>query len=227
MMSRRGTAVAFLLMALAKSSRCEALKRDLGPGEVLMMRLAVLIGALTVVPAVASAQQPCTTDARRVVDEIYRQMLERSPDRGSDTWVDRLSNGATVREVVRAVAKSPEHLQRWGNESREQVVRTLYRHVLNREPSADTMRQAVDLSARQGAMAVIDQIINSPDYRQSYGDWGVPGSSGANFCPPNGRNDISRNAPNNSMRFRRMDTNNDGQISRNEWRGNPGSFQNF
>ena len=29
------------------------------------------------------------------------------------------------------------------------------------------------------------------------------------------------------MRFRRMDTNSDGQIPRNEWRGNPQSFQNF
>ena len=64
-----------------------------------MLRVAVCLGALLVVPAVASAQQPCTTDARRTVDEIYRHMLERAPDRGSDTWVERLNNGSTVREV--------------------------------------------------------------------------------------------------------------------------------
>jgi Ca2+-binding EF-hand superfamily protein len=193
-----------------------------------MLRSAVIVGALTVVPAVASAQQPCTTDARRVVDEIHRHVLERASDRDSDQWVDRLANeGVTVREVVRAMAKSQEHLRRWGNESREDVVRTMYRHVLNREPNGETFQRSVALFTRRGATAVVDQIVNSPEYQQAYGDWGVPGTNGVNFCPPGARNNLSRNAPGNGMRFRRMDGNNDGQISRNEWRGSPRSFQNF
>ena len=58
-----------------------------------MLHLAVFIAALIVVPAIASAQQPCTTDARHIVDEIYRHMLERAPDPGSARWVDGLANG--------------------------------------------------------------------------------------------------------------------------------------
>ena len=193
-----------------------------------MLRIAVVVGVLTLAPALASAQQPCTTDARRVVDEIYRHVLERGSDRGSDQWVDRLANdGVTVREVVRSIGKSQEHLQRWGNESREQVVKTLYRHLLNREPNGETFQRSVDMFTRRGATAVVDQIINSPEYQQAYGDWGVPGSNGVNFCQPGARNNLSRNVPGNGMRFRRMDANNDGQISRNEWRGSPRSFQNF
>lgn len=192
-----------------------------------MLRLAVLISALSVVPAVASAQQPCTTDARRVVDELYRHMLERGTDRESDVWVSRLTSGSTVRDVVREIAKSPEHLQRWGNESRDQVVRTLYRHILNREPDANSQRETLEIASRRGIPAAIDQIVNSPQYQQTYGDWGVPGSNGMTFCGPNGRNNQYQNAPISSMRFRRMDTNNDGQITRNEWRGNPQSFQQY
>jgi Ca2+-binding EF-hand superfamily protein len=192
-----------------------------------MLGAAVCIGALFVVPAVASAQQPCTTDARRVVDETYRHMLERAPDRGSDSWVERLNNGATVREVVREIGKSPEHMQRWGNESREQVARTLYRHILNNVPDANTLRSTSDLVSRNGIPAAVDRIVNSPQYQQMYGDWGVPGASGVRFCAPNERNNQNQVSQISSMRFRRMDANNDGRVTREEWRGNARSFQNY
>jgi Ca2+-binding EF-hand superfamily protein len=194
-----------------------------------MLRQAVVIGALLVAPSVASAQQPCTTDARRVVDEVYRHVLERASDRGADMWVDRLSNGTTVREVVRDIAKSPEHLQRWGNESRESVVGTMYRHVLNRQPDSQALRNGVEVMARRGPTAIVDQIVDSPEYRQAYGDWRVPGNSGVNYCPSGAQGSLSQNGQRygNGMRFRRLDTNNDGQISRSEWRGNANSFRNF
>jgi len=192
-----------------------------------MLRAAVCIGALLVVPTVASAQQPCTTDARRVVDEMYRHMLERAPDRGSDTWVERLNNGSTVREVVREIGKSPEHMQRWGNESREQVSRTLYRHILNNVPDANTVRSTADLISRNGMPAAVDQIVNSPQYQQMYGDWGVPGANAVRFCAPNERNNQNQVSQISSMRFRRMDANNDGRITRDEWRGNQRAFQDY
>ena len=48
-----------------------------------MYRSAVLLFALTFVPSLAAAQAPCTTDGNRVVNETYRNMLERAPDAGS------------------------------------------------------------------------------------------------------------------------------------------------
>jgi hypothetical protein len=83
-----------------------------------MWRLAILVSALTVIPSLAVAQQPCTGDARQVVDQVYRQVLERSADPSASVWLDHLSSGATVREIVRAVAKSPEHLRRVGSQDR-------------------------------------------------------------------------------------------------------------
>jgi Ca2+-binding EF-hand superfamily protein len=192
-----------------------------------MLCRAVLIGALTVVPTIASAQAPCTTDARRVVDEVYRHVLERAPDAGSNAWVDRLVGGSTVREVVRDVAKSPEHIQRFGTENRESVIRTMYRHLLNREPDPQGLRTNVTIAARRGLPVVIDEFVNSQEYQQSFGDWGVPGSSGVNYCAPGQQSSQNNGSQIRNMRFRRMDANGDGQISRNEWRGNNQSFQNF
>ena len=197
-----------------------------------MLRVAVFASALTVMPCIAAAQQPCTADARQVVEQAYRQVLERSADPASSASVDALSRGTTVREIVRGLARSSEHLQRFGNQARENAIVDVYRHLLNRGPDPEGLRNNVDLVNRRGIVPLIDQLVDSPEYRQKFGDWTVPGSN-VRFCAPGerqGQQQSSNNAPGNggnNMRFRRMDTNNDGQIQRNEWRGNPQSFSNF
>ena len=195
-----------------------------------MWRKAVLVGALAVVPSLAAAQQPCTTDAGQVIEQVYRQVLERSADAGASVWVDRLNKRMTVREIVRGIAKSPEHLQRFGNQARENVVVDMYRHLLNRGPDQEGLRNAVTLVSRRGVQPLIDQLADSPEYRQQFGDWTVPGSN-VRFCAageqPSQPSQQSSNVPGNSMRFRRMDTNNDGAVSRSEWRGNAQAFNTY
>ena len=71
-----------------------------------MFRGLVFAGLLALAPSFAWAQQPCSTDARHVVDELYRHMLERTADAGSQGWVDRLNQGMTVRELV-ALGRTP------------------------------------------------------------------------------------------------------------------------
>ena len=198
-----------------------------------MYRAVMLLLALTFAPSVAMAQQPCTTDARQVVNELYRHMLERGADAGSNAWVDHLQRGGTVRELVRAIAKSDEHEQRfWRPESGEEApyvrsVGTIYRHILGRQPDTAGARSWANQANRSGMDAVVDSIINSPEYTQQYGDWGVPGSGGLRYC---GSGNQAANeapaaaAPINQRRFRGMDRNNDGVISRNEWRGSRQSF---
>jgi hypothetical protein len=195
-----------------------------------MLRVAVFASALTVIPCIAAAQQPCTTDARQVVEQAYRQILERSTDPAASASIDSLSRGTTVREIVRTLARSSEHLQRFGNQARENAVVDMYRHLLNRGPDPEGLKNAVNLVNRRGIVPLIDQLVDSPEYRQQYGDWTVPGSN-VRFCAPGERQgeQQSSSAPGNgnNMRFRRMDTNNDGVIQRSEWRGNAQSFSNF
>ena len=191
-----------------------------------MLRRLILSALLAVVPSMAWAQQPCTSDARRVVDELYRHMLERAADPGSADWVNKLQAGTTVRDVVRAIAKSPEHAQRFYNPgegavAHERAVATLYRHLLGRQPDPDGLRAFTQAAMNQGLGPVVDTIVNSPEYNQSFGDWGVPGSGGIRYCSSS----QTSSAANRDMRFPNLDVNRDGVVSRTEWRGNANSFR--
>ena len=199
-----------------------------------MLRATIFFLALTLSPAIAMAQQPCTTDARRVVNELYRHMLERQPDAGSATWIQELQSGrSTVRELVRRIANSEEHTRRFSQpvaEERvtyERSIAQLYRHILGRQPDAVGQRVHAELAQRQGIEAAIDRIVDSAEYDQQFGDWGVPGSGGIRYCAPGtwaSNQPAPQVVPPNQRRFRPMDTNNDGSIQRNEWRGSAQSF---
>ena len=198
-----------------------------------MFRALVFVGALAATPALAAAQQPCTTDARHVVNELYRHMLERPADAASQGMADRLANGrATVRQVVREIAVSPEHHQRFLNSGHEAGVNTLYRHIFGRQPDAGAASH-VQVAQSQGFDAVIDRFLASAEYAQNFGDWGVPGSGGVRFCGnTNSANNNTAVAGTSGVaaemdsRFHGLDRNNDGRITRNEWRGSAQAFRN-
>ena len=139
-----------------------------------------------------------------------------------------------MRDVVRAIAASPEHQQRfWRQESGEdapyiRAVGTMYRHLLSRQPDAPGARAFATQATQSGVDSIVDKILNSAEYNNNFGDWGVPGSGGMRYCGP-GSQAASQPAPApavavNQRRFRGMDRNNDGQITRNEWRGSRQSF---
>src|SRR4030095_16896595 len=97
------------------------------------------------VPMLASAQQPCTSDADSTVDAIYRQILERPAAGEGNARAEQLRSGqTTVRAIVREVAKSSEHAQRFlPANNRTQAVTNLYRHVLGRSPDPEGLNSHV------------------------------------------------------------------------------------
>ena len=206
-----------------------------------MGRLTVLVSALTVVPSLALAQQPCTTDARHVIEQVYRQVLERSADPGASVWVDRLNGGTPVREIVRGIAKSPEHLQRFGSQSRDNMIVDVYRHLLNRGPDPEGMKSAGVFVTMRGSASLVDQLVDSPEYRQRFGDWTIPGSSirycaggepgsrearaSARWPRDNRGGDGEDNEAFDDDRFDYLDVNRNGYIERNEWDGGRSAFE--
>jgi len=200
-----------------------------------MFRGLLLAGLLALAPSYAMAQQPCTTDARRVVDELYRHMLERTSDSASQNWVEKLNSGTTVRAIVREIARSQEHLQRFYNSTEganatRNSVATFYRHILGRQPDPGGWDSLTNLANQQGVQAVVDTIINSEEYTRTFGDWGVPGSGGVTYCGGNRNQSASTAYPqsntsgNPQMRYADLDRNHNGIIEKNEWRGSPRSF---
>lgn len=187
------------------------------------------IAALALTSSAALAQQPCTTDASRVVAEVYRHSLERGVDQASQRWAQQLANGQlTVKELVRRVVTSQEYMQRFGHtesgegQPYERAVARLYRHILSRQPDASGLNSWTRQAQQRGLAAVVDGFINSDEYNRNFGDWGVPGSGGLRFCGNGSVGESSELAP----RFRGMDRNNDGVITRSEWNGNTIAFNN-
>ena len=192
----------------------------------MLVRASAVLSALLLLPAAAGAQQPCTSDARHVVNELYQHILERSADRGSDQWVRQLRSGqATVREVVRQLVVSSEHAQRFvpteSPDDRERAVRNLFRHILGREADPSGLRAHVQGLEGQGVGAVIDNMLDSPEYRERFGEYGIPGTPGLRFC---GQRAQGSAGPAADRRFRGLDTDDDGRITRGEWRGSRESF---
>lgn len=185
--------------------------------------------AVTLCSTVAAAQQPCSTDANRVVAEIYRHTLERGADPSAQSWVRQLANGQlNVKEVVRRVAKSQEYMQRFGQtepgerQPYERAVARLYRHVLGRQPDASGQQYWARIAQQRGLAAAVDGFVDSAEYNNNFGEWGVPGSGGIRFCENAGN--VSA-GPLNNRRFQNMDVNNDNVVSRQEWRGSVQSFR--
>jgi Ca2+-binding EF-hand superfamily protein len=199
-----------------------------------MWRVTSIFAALTLVSSVAAAQQPCTTDANRVVSEVYRHVLERGVDAGAQTWVRQLANGQiNVRELVRRVATSQEYMQRFGQteagerQPYERAVASLYRHILGRQPDDNGQRTWTNVAQQRGLTAVVDGFVGAAEYNNNFGDWGIPGSGGLRFCANNANNSNTSSSaqPLDNQRFRAMDANRDGVIARREWQGSNQSFR--
>ena len=102
-------------------------------------------------------------------DAVYRQVLERPSNGEGASLVEQAQNGqASVREVVRSIARSAEHRQRFLTGNGESAVTYLYRHILGRAPDPDGLRTYVQALSRADTSSVVDTLINSP---------GVPGRS--------------------------------------------------
>src|SRR5687768_411647 len=183
----------------------------------LRMASAALVAALA--PGLAWAQT-CTPDARAVVDAAYRQVLERPSNGEGGSWVTQLNAGQlSVRELVRSIAKSPEHIRRFmPGRSLTTDVTFAYKHLLGRAPDAEGLKAHERVQSTENAGAVVDSLIDSFEYQQSFSDDAVPGSR-VRFCGPGGAGGAT-----SRMRFPGMDTNRNGAIERGEWNGTAASF---
>ena len=182
---------------------------------------AALVAAL--VPG-ASWAQDCTTNARQVVDAIYRQVLERNANGEGGTAVSQLNSGATnVRELMRNIAKSNEHRQRFTPGAPSTAVVNAYKHLLGREPDASGLQSHVQILGSEDIDAVIDNIIDSAEYQQLYSDDTVPGQK-LRFCGAGSGAGSQSSANSSRMRFQAMDANRNGAVERGEWNGSDRSF---
>lgn len=112
------------------------------------MWMLISFSAVLALSTPAVAQPSCVPSAPQVVDDIYKQVLERPADPASAELTQALASGRmTVREVVTILTKSPEYQARffW-----PPIVAAIYRQVMQRSATDTEMRAAAAELARGG-----------------------------------------------------------------------------
>lgn len=112
-----------------------------------------------------------------LISNIYQRVLERDWDPvGLIFWGSQLDRGEmSVREVVRRVALSEEHMARFIKpHSVEEAVKICYRHLLAREADPGGLQNWVKVFQQEGVDNVIHGIVDSNEYMDRFGEDGYP-----------------------------------------------------
>jgi hypothetical protein len=124
-------------------------------------------------------------NADTAVAAMYRRLLGRDPsDADVAHYTERLHREGP-EAVARTLVTSPEYRGRFGRNAvpaqgtspYEQSVHTLYRHLLGRAADPQGVAQFTRVASEAGFEAAVDQIAGSAEYREKYGDDGVPGTA--------------------------------------------------
>ena len=116
---------------------------------------------------------------------LYKRLLGRDPSEADVAHFRERMQREGPQAVATTLVTSPEYRQRFGRNAvpaqgaspYEQAVHTLYRHLLGRDADAQGVGQFTRVVTESGFDGAIDQIIASTEYRDKYGDQGVPGTT--------------------------------------------------
>ncbi|KAB8320142.1 photosystem I reaction center subunit XII [Tolypothrix campylonemoides VB511288] len=115
-----------------------------------------------------------------VIRAVYRQVLGNDYVMASDRLISAESllrdGNLTVREFVRAVAKSELYKQKFFyNSFQTRLIELNYKHLLGRAPYDESeVAYHLDLYQNKGYDAEIDSYIDSEEYQNNFGDNIVP-----------------------------------------------------
>ena len=117
-----------------------------------------------------------------IVKAAYRQVFERDIAKGYSqtpcrSEASQLVQGKiSMREFIRALGKSKEYrTQFYGRFVNSRVVELAYRHFLGRGISSlEEFRKAFSIVSEQGLNGLVDVLVNSSEYAQTFGEETVP-----------------------------------------------------
>lgn len=119
------------------------------------------------------------SSTQKVINAAYRQVFGRMPYEGQRLSVAeiKLENGdITLREFIKTLAKSEAFRKiYWTPLYVVKAIEYIHRRLLGRPTyGRQEMNQYFDICAKQGFYALIDAIIDSPEYTEAFGEDTVP-----------------------------------------------------
>jgi hypothetical protein len=165
--------------AAPEREHVQSVARNLAEGRQTLDDVAVAFTAEEV-----QSQNPDTA-----VIVMYRRLLGRDPSEADVAHFRERLRAEGPQAVATTLVSSPEYRQRFGRNAvpsqgtspYEQSVRTLYRHLLGRDADPQGLAQFTRLASESGFDAAIDRIVGSAEYREKYGEQGVPGGT-VRYC---------------------------------------------
>lgn len=120
-----------------------------------------------------------------IIRALYRQLLDRDPDEGGFNHHLSLlsSNQLNLREMFNGILHSQEYFEKFvSGKPNEVVVRGLYQRVLGRDPDESGFRHHLQGLSTIGFSATASNFVNSLEFTQKFGDWGMPVGNGKLGC---------------------------------------------
>jgi Phycobilisome Linker polypeptide len=133
-------------------------------------------------------------DAVRI---LYKRLLGREPDAAGLEWATGVAERSGIDALARDIVASPEYRRRVGAgglptedmAAYEAAARSVYRHVLGRDPDPAGLRNLTQMAATRGIESAIDRMISSREYLQEFGTNRVPGRD-IQWCGPSRRSRV-------------------------------------
>jgi hypothetical protein len=125
-------------------------------------------------------------DAVRV---LYQRLLGRDPDESGLRVYTEMAQRDGIEAVARSIVNSAEYRQAAGSgrvanadlAAYENAVKSLYRHLLGRDPDPAGLRDLTRIAVERSFNLVVDRMVASQEYTQLYGDHVVPGRN-SRYC---------------------------------------------
>ena len=146
------------------------------------------------------------SSTQAVINAVYAQVLGNAGYAGERNKVEeiKLENGdISLREFVRQVARSEAFRRRyWSGLYITKAIEVMHRRLLGRPTFGRWEIDAYfDTAARKGFYGVVDQMINSPEYNESFGEDTVPYERFITPADRNARKVPGLNRPFNSAAY--------------------------
>lgn len=120
---------------------------------------------------------------------LYQRLLGRDPDPSGLRVYTEMAERDGIEAVARSIVNSAEYRQAAGSgrvpnadlAAYENAVKSLYRHLLGRDPDPVGLRDLTRIAVERNFDLVVDRMIGSQEYERLYGDHVVPGRN-IKFC---------------------------------------------
>jgi hypothetical protein len=175
---------------IASSLYRQMLNRDPSAQELQEMTADLMAGrGAAMLEVIARTARRAAANDEDAVRILYRRLLGREADEQGLRDFTELARREGIETVARQIAASREYRQRNGiantvpdeRNAYESAVRSLYRHVLGRDPDPPGLQDLTRIAASSGFEAVVDRMVMSPEYERSYGTSVVPGTK-VRYC---------------------------------------------